>query len=82
MHDNDEFIDFVSKVILKVQNNDKIEYHVKESYICIISEDNEEILFYKNGDVFCRTYFLDVECWCIARHRTYDQMLMIIEGLL
>lgn len=49
--------------------------------VCISSEGNHWVKFYKNGDV-CVDDGWNEEDITIAEHRTYEQMLKIIEGLL
>lgn len=50
-------------------------------YVCISSEGNHWVKFYKNGDV-CVDDGWNEEDITIAEHRSYEQMIKIIEGLL
>ena len=50
-------------------------------YVCISSEGNHWVKFYKNGDIAVSDNMNEYDI-TIAEHRTYEQMIKIIEGLL
>lgn len=50
-------------------------------YIWISSEGNHIVRFHKNGDITVNDDMDEYDI-TIAEHRTYEQMLKIIEGLL
>lgn len=75
-----DFKEFQTQVINKIKNNQDITFDVFERFVIISQYGNYYIRFYKNGDI-CIDNDIDDEL-CIAENRTYEQMLMIIEGLL
>ena len=66
------FKEFQTQVINKIKNNQDITFDVFERFVIISQYGNYYIRFYKDID----------DELCIAENRTYEQMLMIIEGLL
>ena len=56
-------------------------WNLSYEYIWISSEGNYLVKFHKNGDITVNDDMDDYDI-TIAEHRTYEQMIKIIEGLL
>lgn len=71
----EEFLSYIEN------HYDRIFWVDTDEYICISSEGNYFVRFYKNGDICVVDDMSEYEM-TIAENKTYEQMIKIIEGLM